>query len=178
MEAEADRMGMRAAMAPMPSLQAKMPGGTAQPKPGFQGSALPGTLAGQPKPSYSVHEPSPGRDGRRQITVTTPGSTKPVGSVNIWAQDSGKLEITDFSVSPDHRRRGVGSMLMQTALRIAESQGMRAAHLEARPFDGGIAPQALVSMYQRMGFHNVGLSSRGYPLMERTLGGGPPKHGS
>ena len=69
-------------------------------------------------------------------------------------------------------------MLMQTALRIAESQGMRAAHLEARPFDGGIAPQALVSMYQRMGFHNVGLSSRGYPLMERTLGGGPPKHGS
>ena len=159
LEVEADRMGLRAAMAPMPSIQPRMAGGTVQ-----------------PRTAYSVHEPMPGQDGSRQITVTAPGSPRPVGSVNIWAKQSGKLEITDLSVSPDHRRQGVGAMLMQAALRIAESQGMHAARLEARPSDGGIAPQALVSMYQRMGFHSVGLSSRGNPLMERTLSTGPPKH--
>ena len=41
MEAEADRMGIQAAIAPMPSLQAKMDGGAAPPTPGFQGSASP-----------------------------------------------------------------------------------------------------------------------------------------
>ena len=40
-EAEADRMGIQAAMAPMPSLQAKRDGGAAPPSPGFQGSASP-----------------------------------------------------------------------------------------------------------------------------------------
>ena len=39
MEAEADRMGMRAAMAPMNPVQAKTTGGAVQPKTGFQRSA-------------------------------------------------------------------------------------------------------------------------------------------
>ena len=159
MEAEADRMGMRAAMAPMPSLQAKMDGNTAQPKPAVH--TPPGhTSVVNAKLAYSVHEPTPGySDGSRQITVTAPGSSNPVGSVNIWARKSGKMMITDLSVSPDHRRQGVGTMLMQTALRIAESgkerwetnvvadghsesaeRGFNVSHTLARCVSGRFAP--------------------------------------
>jgi hypothetical protein len=44
--------------------------------------------------------------------------------------------------------------------------------LEASPYDGGMTPQILASMYQRMGFQPVGVSRRGNPVMERPTGGG------
>jgi hypothetical protein len=59
--------------------------------------------------------------------------------------------------------------LVNAALQTARQGGHSAASLEARPYDPGISPQALVSMYQRMGFKNVGTSKRGSPVMERHL---------
>jgi ribosomal protein S18 acetylase RimI-like enzyme len=89
--------------------------------------------------------------------------------VDIRASGGGKAFISNLKVERDFRRQGLAGRLMDAALQSARSQGFKAARLEARPSDDGITPQALVSMYSRMGFRSVGRSSRGNPLMERRL---------
>jgi ribosomal protein S18 acetylase RimI-like enzyme len=82
---------------------------------------------------------------------------------------AGKAYISNLRVDHDHRRRGIAAQLIDAAVNTARRQGYRSVSLEARPSDTGISPQALVMMYQRQGFRNVGKSRRGSPLMERKL---------
>lgn len=118
---------------------------------------------------YRLLPPTPLAGGRQQIKVAVAGSPKVAGSVDLRPTGGGKAYISNLKVERDFRRQGLASQLMDAALQRARAQGFKAARLEAHPSDDGISPQALVSMYSRMGFRNVGRSSRGNPLMERKL---------
>lgn len=125
--------------------------------------------------NYVLQAPMPQAGGVQQIHVALPGVGR-VGSVRLNPSGNGRVYISDLQVTPEHRRLGVGSMLVQAALRTAQAQGKTGAVLEAMPGGGSISPQALVSMYQRLGFRQVGLSDRGRPLME--FGAGAVRQGS
>lgn len=127
------------------------------------------TAAAAKAPNYVFHPPSPLGGGRQQIKVTIKGSQQIAGSVDIRPSGAGKVYISDLKVEKQYRRRGLANQLMSAAMTTARSQGFSGARLEARPSDMGISPQALVSMYQRLGFKNVGKTGRGNPLMERRL---------
>jgi len=121
------------------------------------------------KPGYRLLPPTPLADGHHQIRVAVAGSHQVAGSVDVRASGGGRAFISNLKVERDFRRQGLAGRLMDAALQNARTQGCNAARLEALPSDNGITPQALISMYSRMGFRNVGRSSRGNPLMERRL---------
>jgi ribosomal protein S18 acetylase RimI-like enzyme len=126
----------------------------------------PNVPKGGRQPAYALQAPMPLIGGVQEIRVGLPASPGPVGSVRLRPVDSGKVYISDLEVTPEHRRHGVATMLVQAALRTAAAQGRRAALLEASPGTKSISPQSLVAMYQRLGFRQTGLSDRGKPLME------------
>jgi len=174
LEAEAERMGLRAATASLP-VQAKL----ANSHPDVIGpgqTSTPGTHQGSVQPkseqAHSVLLSAPDQDGGRQIKVVSGG--KMIGSVEIHPSAAGGVEITDLKVLQEHRRNGVGRELVKAALQSARTQGLGLARLEAHPSDSGISPQALVSMYQAFGFRRIGVSSRGNPLMGTSTAIAPP----
>lgn len=103
--------------------------------------------------------------GRQQIRVSIKGSPAPIGSVDLHYDQPGKAFISDLEVSQAHRRHGVGTMLMKAAMDSARRHGSTATELEARPGAGSISNQALVGMYQKLGFKNTGTTRRGNPKM-------------
>lgn len=103
--------------------------------------------------------------GCQQIRVCAAGSPKPIGSVDIHFDQPGKAFISNLQVAQGHRKHGVGTMLMKAARESARRQGSTATALEANPGPGSISRQALVSMYQKLGFRNTGVSGRGNPMM-------------
>jgi GNAT superfamily N-acetyltransferase len=103
--------------------------------------------------------------GRQQIRIRTKGSSTPIGSVDVHFKQPGKAFISDLEVAQTHRKHGLGSLLMKAALDSARRHGSTATMLEANPGPGSISKQALVSMYQKLGFKNSGVSGRGNPLM-------------
>ena len=149
LEAEADRLGKMAAMRP-------------------PASSAPSVInrKSNPSPSYAVGAPLR-RDSGWQISVAVQGKPQAVASVNLKASDKG-VYISDLWVASEHRRHGLATELITAAMRTARSHGYSVAQLEARPESpADVAPGALVSMYQKLGFRATGLSARGSPLMER-----------
>ena len=134
-----------------------------QPAPGRSVSA------GSKAPNYRVQGPIPLGHGSQQIRATIQGTPQVAGSVEISVAGPGRAYISNLTVDQQHRRRGVAAKLIDAAVSTARRQGFKAASLEARPSDNGISPQALVELYRRQGFKNVGRTSRGSPLMERKL---------
>lgn len=138
--------------------------------PGRPATTQPRVGAVQPSaPNYNVQKPIQRGARRQQIRATVGGSHKVAGSVEFTSVGIQKAHISNLKVDQQHRRRGVGSQLIDAAVTAARSQGFRSVSLEARPSDSAITPQALVTMYQRQGFKSVGRSQRGNPLMERKL---------
>ena len=119
--------------------------------------------------SYRVQSPVAVGGGSHQIRATLQGTAQIAGSVEISRVGNGRVYISNLQVDQQHRRRGVAAKLIEAAIATARRQGFSAASLEARPSDNGISPQALVAMYRRQGFRNVGRSERGSPMMERKL---------
>jgi ribosomal protein S18 acetylase RimI-like enzyme len=108
-----------------------------------------------------------------EIQVAAGGRQEPVGSVHLTPSGKG-VYLSDLRISPEHRRHGLATQLVQAAMRTARSQGYPVTHLEARPSPGaGLPPSALVSMYYKLGFRTTGLSPRGSPLMEWRSPGTP-----
>ena len=128
----------------------------------------PGSVAAKTPGRYSVQMPRPMARGSQQIRATIHGTPHVAGSIEIRATGKNAY-ISNLQVDQQHRRRGVAAKLIDAAVATARRQGFKAATLEARPSDNGISPQALVAMYQRQGFRNIGKSRRGSPLMERKL---------
>ena len=120
-------------------------------------------------PRYAVQAPVPLAGRSHQIRATLNGTRQVAGSVDIRTTGPGKGFIANLKVEQEHRRRGVAAQLIDAAVATARRQGLSSVSLEARPSDNGISPQALVAMYRRQGFKNVGRSHRGSPLMERKL---------
>jgi ribosomal protein S18 acetylase RimI-like enzyme len=120
-------------------------------------------------PGYTVGPPVPVAGHSQQIKATLNGTRHVAGSVEISGVGPRKGFIANLKVEHEHRRRGVAAQLIDAAVATARRQGLTSVSLEARPSDNGISPQALVAMYRRQGFRNVGRSHRGSPLMERKL---------
>ena len=104
-------------------------------------------------------------NGRQQIRVKMKGSPTAIGSVDVHYDQPGKAFISDLEVTAGHRRHGLGTMLMKAAMDSAKRNGRIATELEARPGPGSISNQALVGMYQKLGFKNAGSTQRGNPKM-------------
>lgn len=118
---------------------------------------------------YALQPPVPLGGQSHQIRATVQGSRQVAGSVDLGKVGAGKVFISNLKVDNEHRRRGIASQLIDAAVNTARRQGFQSVSLEARPSDNGISPQALVAMYRRQGFKNVGRSHRGSPMMERKL---------
>jgi GNAT superfamily N-acetyltransferase len=125
----------------------------------------PAGLSLQPQAQYELSSPLWIGNGRQQIRVMAKGSPTPIGSVDVHYSQKGEAYISDLEVSQGHRRHGVGTMLMKAAMDAARRSGRSATELEARPGPGSISNQALLGMYQKLGFRNAGTSSRGNPRM-------------
>ena len=63
-----------------------------------------------------------------------------------------------------------GSALVRKAVETARSTGARWVVLEVRPGDRAIDANALVSMYQKLGFRASGRSAAGNTVMQRATG--------
>ena len=139
--------------------------------PALQGRAVQkrpetGSKPGNPaSPGYLVQAPVQLADGRQRVRVTAAGAGA-VGSVMLTPLQGRKIYISQLEVSPEYRRQGVGTLLMRAALQTAQIQGRSSALLEAAPEPLSLSPQSLISMYQKLGFRQTGLSPRGKPLME------------
>jgi GNAT superfamily N-acetyltransferase len=119
----------------------------------------------QPQSQYEVAPPVWIGQGRQQIRVRAKGSPTPVGSVDLHFREPGKAFISDLEVAQAYRQHGLGSTLVRAALDSARRHGSTSTELEANPGAGSISRQALVSMYQKLGFRNTGFSTRGNPKM-------------
>ena len=119
--------------------------------------------------NYTVQPPVNLGGHNQQIRATIKGTPWVAGSVEITALIAGKAFLSNLRVHRQHRRRGVATKLITAAIKTARGQGFIAVSLEARPSDNAISLQALVGMYGRQGFKEVGKTPRGNPLMERKL---------
>lgn len=119
----------------------------------------------QQQTQYELSQPVWVSNGRQQIRAKIKGSPTPIGSVDLHYDHPGKAFISDLEVNQVHRRHGVATMLMKAAMDSARRHGSTATELEARPGPGSISNQALVGMYQKLGFKNTGSTRRGNPKM-------------
>lgn len=120
-------------------------------------------------PRYALQAPVAVGVRSQEIRATLNGSQQVAGSLELTRVAPGKGFISNLVVGQDHRRRGLAVQLIGAAVNTARRQRLKSLTLEARPSDSGISPQALVAMYRRQGFTNVGKSNRGSPMMERKL---------
>jgi ribosomal-protein-alanine acetyltransferase len=66
-------------------------------------------------------------------------------------------QIVNIAVHPDHRRRGIGDMLMDRMIAYAENNDIILLTLEVRQ-----ANTAARTLYEKYGFYEVGLRPRYY----------------
>ncbi len=95
----------------------------------------------------------------------------PLDSIEIWIAKAGsemlgyyliqsvgdEAELHTFAVKPEHRRRGIGRMLLDHMMGKAREKGARNIYLQVRPSN---APAR--ALYDKLGFKPVGLRKRYY----------------
>ena len=94
------------------------------------------------------------RDGHGGGSGDGPGPV--VGFASYWLVHD-ELHLLNLAAHPDHRRRGIGTLLMRHLIAVARGRNCRYVTLEVRR--GNHAAQAL---YQRHGFEAMGLRARYY----------------
>ncbi len=144
LEAEADRLGMRAA-------QHRGNAGT-------HGSIQ--RKESQAGPAIRIQPPTPLGDGRYRVSAYSGG--RQVGSLMIRSGKVAAAHVTDLSVDERHRDQGIGRMLIVSAAQASQRFGKARLSLDAQ--DGGSG--RLTRWYQDMGFSRVGTNPLGYPKME------------
>jgi len=83
---------------------------------------------------------------------------KVVGYTCLWHLDD-QLEVANFAVSPDHRKKGVGEKLMKRILVEAKERGCKSIVLSVRESN-----QGAVNLYTKFGFVEVGRRKKYYRL--------------
>src|SRR5262245_40939874 len=106
--------------------------------------------------------------GGTRIAARSAG--QPVGAVEVMRLQNGDAEIRNLNVSSEFRNRGIGSDLVRNAVMHAGRSGATRVVLEARPSRNSIPAPGLMQMYTKLGFSVSGVSSRGNPTMQRTIG--------
>ena len=66
-------------------------------------------------------------------------------------------DITNVAVRPDRQREGIGHVLMDSLIRLAEEQGVTTIHLEVR-----VGNDTAIRLYERMGFTRDGIRKQYY----------------
>jgi ribosomal protein S18 acetylase RimI-like enzyme len=145
LEAEADRLGQRAATHRV-AVQANMPPGTAQLSALVRISPLVSAGPG----SYRL---SAGTGGRE------------VDSIMVHVRERGAVEVTDLGVDAGQRGHGMGQMLVAVAARTGLQSGRSKVTLAAQDNGSG----HLTQWYKGMGFAQVGVNQRGYPQLEAPI---------
>lgn len=79
-----------------------------------------------------------------------------IGYAGMWVLLD-EAHITNIAVHPDHRRRGVGHLLLAELERLAAERGARRMTLEVRPSN-----KAALRLYERHGFRASGRRPRYY----------------
>lgn len=146
LEAEADRLGQRAA-ARRDVVQPKSRPGAAQ-------------------QSAAVRVSPPVSAGPASYRITAGTGGRFVGSVMVHARDPATVEVTDLGVDPARRGDGIGKMLLASAARAGQHLGRSKVTLAAQ--DNG--SRRLTQWYKDLGFAQVGVSPRGHPRMEAPIG--------
>lgn len=105
------------------------------------------------------------------------GREKVIGYFCAWIVED-DCTVLRIACHPQHRRRGIGSMLLQQGLTRAGERGARRASLEVRPSN-----ESALAFYRACGFTLAGVRKGYYPetgedalVMQLTLAG--PPHGS
>ena len=111
-----------------------------------------------------VAEEVEGRNGRAGPAVGGSATGGPAAGgpaivgYACWWEVKDECHITNVTVSPEARRRGVGKFLMREILKDARRRGAVRATLEARNSNG-----AAVSLYEGFGFSPVAMRKGYYP---------------
>jgi ribosomal protein S18 acetylase RimI-like enzyme len=146
LEAEADRLGQRAAMHRV-AAQAKFAPGAAQ-------------------PSAPVRISPPVSAGLHSYRLSAGAGGREVGSVMVHARDRGAVEVTDLGVDAAQRGNGVGQMLVAAAARAGQRFGKSKVTLASQDSGSG----HLTRWYKGMGFTQVGVDRRGFSQLEAPIG--------
>jgi ribosomal-protein-alanine N-acetyltransferase len=86
-----------------------------------------------------------------------------IGYLCFWLV-ADELHILNIATHPNHRRRGIGKLLLQAALADARQRGVRSASLEVRSSN---LPAIL--LYQSLGFREVTVRRQYYENGEDAL---------
>jgi ribosomal protein S18 acetylase RimI-like enzyme len=168
LEAEADRMGQRAA-AHAHTVQGK-PGPVAPPPAPRRAAyvvtrsargSIPGTV--QRSAPTQVSGMMPLGHGSYRISVGAGGHE--VGSVMVHDRGKAAIEVTDLAVDPAFRKQGLGGVLMASAARAGLQ--LRKAKVTLASQDNGTG--RLTAWYKKMGFAPTGANRRGYPVLEAPI---------
>lgn len=82
--------------------------------------------------------------------------------------------MVNRAVMPEHRRQGIASRLVESAIVTARQSGLHTLSMESRPGDSGISAASSVQTYVKPGFQRAGTSARGNTLLQRSVGPRPP----
>jgi GNAT superfamily N-acetyltransferase len=100
------------------------------------------------------------------------GSPQPAGTVQLRIDPAARTgSIMNLQVAPAHRRQGVATMLVHSAVAQAKLRGVASLSLDARPSEPGISAAVLVNFYQRFGFRQSAVTPQGSYRMEAHLRG-------
>lgn len=83
-------------------------------------------------------------------------SSSLLGLACVWAI-ADEAHITILAVHPDYRHQGLGQLLLQTLLTLAQRRSLKWATLEVR-----ISNEAAIALYKKFGFESVGQRKRYY----------------
>jgi ribosomal-protein-alanine N-acetyltransferase len=79
-----------------------------------------------------------------------------VGYITAWFVED-EIHITNIAVSPHHRRKGIGTVLLRAILDKGRREGYRLAYLEVRPSN-----ESAIRLYRKWGFRVVSVRPRYY----------------
>lgn len=173
MEAEADRMGLRAASHQV-TAQAKRTALVPSAPPGARRSSPPVMSKLAPSPGgaqATVQRSSPLNIsgmmavGNGSYRIVAGVGEQQVGSVMLHNNGKTSIEVTDLAVDPSHRKQGLGGVLMASAMRAGLQLGKTNVTLASQ--DSGTG--RLTAWYKNMGFSAVGSNNLGYPMLEAPI---------
>lgn len=79
-----------------------------------------------------------------------------VGFIGLWMLPD-EAHIVTIATRETHRRRGIGELMLISAIHTAQAKGQAMVTLECRVTNG-----AALALYDKYGFHQVGLRPRYY----------------
>lgn len=107
-----------------------------------------------PWPAYAFRQELETNRLARYVIVQAGDETVAYGGIWLMVDEA---HVTTFAVLPSWRRQGIGGRLMVELVRVAIDVGARLSTLEVR-----LSNKAARALYQRFGFHPVGLRPRYY----------------